>query len=140
VDKANPLFKPGLPATTDPARGVEELRVGAFLLAGLGRLSYTGELVYVTDVLNAQSGRLEGYAAAQELGVQIIQGVELLGTFEFADPDMALADNATVRVGGAAEVFVGPYFEARVMARHAFSKVAATGDVTDLLIFAHAAF
>ena len=44
------------------------------------------------------------------------------------------------RVGGAAEVFVGPYFEARVMARHAFSKVAATGDVTDLLIFAHAAF
>ncbi len=140
VDKVNPLFKPGLPGATDPALGVEELRVGAFVLAGLGRLSYSGELVYVTDVLKAQSGRLEGYAAAQELGVQILQGIELLGTFEFADPDMALADNATIRVGGAAEVFVGPYFEARVMARHAFSKVAATGDVTDLLIFAHAAF
>ncbi|MFO0726698.1 MAG: hypothetical protein U1E65_23120 [Myxococcota bacterium] len=140
VEKVNPLFRPSLAASIDPGVGVDEIRADAFLLAAYGRLSYTADAVFVSDQVTGKNGHLKGYAASQELGLVLFQGVELIGSFEFADPDIDLADDASIRVGGAAELFFGPYFELRAMARHAFSKNAATGDVTDLLVFAHAAF
>jgi len=133
---ANPLFRPALDAAIDVAEGVDELRAGAFLLAGLGPISYVGEAVYVRNRFTSGGDAVGGYASAQELAVQVIQGVEVMATFELSDPDLTLAGDATTRAGLAAEVFLGPFFEVRVMGRRAFGPAAAT----DFLLFAHAAF
>lgn len=141
LDQANPLFRAALGPQFDVRSGVDELRVGGHLQVGLGPLAYVGELIYVGDRFQAAPvGDLHGYASAQELSLQVIQGVEALLSYELSEPDVELAGNATMRFGVAVEVFVGPFLELRAMARHALSDAAPTGDVTDALLFAHAAW
>lgn len=140
VDSPNPLFV----GAVDPVaagEGVDELRLSAFLLVGLGRFSYQAEVVFVRDWMAAGvPGRLSGYTSAQELGVQVIQGVEVLGTLEFREPDLSLVDDATIRAGAAVVLFPLPFLDLRVMARQAFVPSPQGGDVTDVLCLAHGAF
>ena len=141
AEAATPLFVPALDPAVDTSAGVDELRLGAHLLLGLGRLSYVGEVVYVRDdFAEGPVTHLEGYAMAHELGVRLWQGVELLASLEVLDPALDARGDATLRGGGAVELYFGPYLEVRTMVRYALSDLAPTGDVTDVVVQAHVAY
>lgn len=140
VDGPNPLFT-GLVDATAAAQGVDELRLSAHALVGLGRFTYQAELVFVQDQFAAGApSRLRGYTSAQELGARIFDGLDLLGTFEFQEPDVTLVDDSALRFGLALEIFPLPYLDLRVMVRRALYAPPQRGDATDVLCFAHGAF
>lgn len=143
VDTANPLFTGFLPMNGDALamQGVDELRAGAFLLAGLGRFVYSGELVYVRDSFVVPgSPSLKGYASYQELDVLLFQGMEVGATLEFMDPDVDVSENSTVRFGVMTEIFLQTFFDVRLMFRATNSQVPSVGDSTEFIAFAHSFF
>ncbi|MBK6685284.1 MAG: hypothetical protein IPG45_12510 [Deltaproteobacteria bacterium] len=140
VDSPNPLFT-GLVDPNSAAQGVDELRLSAHALVGFGRFTYQAEWVFVQDQFAVGApGRLRGYTSAQELGARIIDGLDLLGTFEFQEPDVSLIDDGALRFGVALEIFPLPYLDLRLMVRRALYAQPQRGDGTDVLCFAHGAF
>jgi hypothetical protein len=61
----------------------------------------------------------------------------VIGTFEFADPDLDLVDNTTMRAGLVVEFFPWPFTELRAMVRRTWSDTAATGGAWDAVFFTH---
>lgn len=140
VNGPNPLFT-GLVDPAAAAQGVDELRLSAHALVGLGRFTYQAELVFMQDrFATGVPTRLRGYTSAQELGARIVDGLDLLGTFEFQEPDVSLIDDGALRFGVALEIFPLPYLDLRVMVRRALYAQPQRGDDTDVLCFAHGAF
>jgi hypothetical protein len=83
----------------------QEIKVGGALGAAAGRFWYIGELDYVTNpAVPNQAGQTflaevpgdlllapQGYLSYQEVGVSVLQGLDIYGAFEFHDPDIAVA-------------------------------------------------
>ncbi len=139
-NQANPL----LAGSVDPAdaaevgAGVDELRLGGFVTANLGRFTYLADLVWVRDrFASDRLPSLSGYTSYQELSFLPTQGLDVIGTFEFADPDLDLVDNTTMRAGLVVEFFPWPFTELRAMVRRTWSDTAATGGAWDAVFFTH---
>ncbi|MEK6606571.1 MAG: hypothetical protein AABZ30_02820 [Myxococcota bacterium] len=121
VSQQSPLFLPALfPGSQGEAipYGVNEWRFGGFLGLGLGRLGYAGEIVVVRDSFAAGIPTIVGYTSYQELAVTLFQGLDLVGTYEFADSDIEFERGRVDRRGGAIEFFPFPFLELRGMYRH----------------------
>jgi len=93
-----------------------DLRYGPFLWAGLGRITYLGEVG-----LRERAGRTL-YVFYHELALLVLRGHEVFATLEFLDPDIDVADGeATYRTGGGLEIFPVPFGELSVLYRHYFA-------------------
>lgn len=139
-NQANPLFGASVPTTlsSEVGLGVDETRLGGFVTANLGRFTYLADLVWVRDRFYSDKlAPLRGYASYQELSFVPTQGVELVSTFEFADPDVDVVDNAAKRAGLVVEVFPWPFTELRAMVRRTWNDHAATGGAWDVVVFTH---
>ena len=140
ANTATPMFAGVIPASLgqEPAAGLNELRLGAFATASLGRFTYMGDLVAVHDGFYSEDlPDLIGYASYQELSFVPVQGVDLIATFEFMDPNIDIANNPFTRVGLAVEFFPWPFTEFRLMARRLNTDVLNTGGSWDALLLAH---
>lgn len=140
---ASPLFGPSIPSemTAEIGQGVDEVRAGGFAMMNLGRFTYLADLVVVRDRFYSRKlSKLAGYASYQELSFLPTQGVDLVGTFEFADPDVDLVDNAAMRAGFAVEVFPWSFTELRAMVRKTWDDASPTGGAWDVVVFSHLFF
>lgn len=140
TNQPNPSLAASVPAAlaADAAKGVDEMRGGLFLTANVGRFTYLGDLVGVRDVFRSNTvPTLMGYASYQELSFLLMQGLELVATFEFLDPDMGVLNDAGKRAGLVIEYFPLPYVELRAMARRAWDGVSPTGGRWDFVLFLH---
>lgn len=140
VSQANPLFAGRLPALVagETSQGLDELRKGAFVTLNAGRLTYMADLVLVDDDFYSDAlASIGGYASYQELSLVVLQGLELVATLEFAEPDLEVLDNSTTRAGFVAELFPWPYTEMRAMFRRTWSDDAPAGGSYDLVLFLH---
>ncbi len=138
--QVNPLFGGAIAPErlAEVGLGLDEIRAGGFITANIGRFTYLGDLAYVRDSFtSALLADLAGYASYQELSFIPVQGLEFIGTFEFADPDVQLLDNSKKRAGLVVEFFPWPFTELRAMIRHTWDRPSATGDSWDLVVFAH---
>ncbi|MBI2893368.1 MAG: hypothetical protein HYY06_07430 [Deltaproteobacteria bacterium] len=136
----NPLFGGRLPAASvgEASRGVTEVRKGAFLTLNLGRLTYLGDLALVDDdFASDQLDDIGGYASYQELSFVLRQGLELVGTFEFMEPDLEILDDSSTRAAVVVEFFPWPLTELRAMVRRRWNDDSPTGGTTDLVLFLH---
>ncbi len=143
TDEANPLLAGSVdPArTADVSEGVDNVRAGGFLMSNLGRFSYLAELVSVHDSFKASSmPSLTGYASYQELSFVPLQGLDLIGTFEFADPDVQLGNDRRARAGLVAELFPWRLTELRTMVRRSWDRANPTGGAWDVVVFTHLFF
>ncbi|MBK7535706.1 MAG: hypothetical protein IPI49_10140 [Myxococcales bacterium] len=139
-NQANPLFGRSIPSAdaAEVGAGVEELRAGAFLTANLGRFTYLADLAWVRDEFSSDRlSTLRGYTSYQELSFLPTQGLDVIGTFEFADPDLDLLDNSTARAGLVVEFFPWPFTELRAMVRRTWSDASPTGGAWDVVVFSH---
>ena len=139
-NQANPLFGRSIPSADAGlvGIGVDEVRAGGFATANLGRFTYLADLAWVRDTF--YSDRLtprRGYASYQELSFLPVQGLDLVATFEFADPDMDVLDNRAMRAGFAAELFPWPFTELRAMVRRSWDQASPTGGAWDVVVFSH---
>lgn len=140
VSQANPLFSGRLPVATagEASQGLDELRKGAFVTLNVGRFTYMADLVLVDDDFYSDAlASIGGYASYQELSFVAMQGLELVGTFEFSEPDLEILDNSKSRLGLVAEFFPFPYTEVRAMFRKTWSDDSPTGGSYDFVMFLH---
>ena len=139
-DAPNPLFTGAIPGPllSGTGLGLNEYRAGAFLSANLGRFTYVGDLVYVQDSFYGDDIPIfEGYASYQELSFVAMQGLDVITTFEFMEPNLQLTENTTMRAGFAVEFFPWPFTELRAMVRRMWSDTNPTGGEWDMVFFAH---
>lgn len=140
TNSVNPLFDGAVPTDqlVEVANGLDELRAGAFLTWNLGRFTYLGDLVYLRDDFHSDAvSPVRGYASYQELSLLPIQGLDLVTTLEFADPDLELVDNTTTRAGLVVEFFPWQFTELRAMVRRTWSDTSPTGGAWDVVVFTH---
>ena len=133
--RPNPMFD--LPGEAGLG-GVDELRGGGFLLAGLGRFALLGDLLFVQDRFRdgARPPR-SGYAAYAELSMRVIRGLDALVGFERLDPDLDGDADHRHRWSAAVELFPWRFTELRVMARHEHGPGLGDASVFDLITFLH---
>lgn len=124
-------------------------RLGAYWTLSAGRLTLLGELDHrqTKDAAAEEEGAL--LAAYHELAVLPVQGVDLLVTYEYLDPDLTLRPNALHRVGGGVELFPVSHAELTLLVRHTLADEEALDDprtfyvagalsgMTDLSLFLH---
>lgn len=133
--RANPLF--GLSAEQG-AGGVNELRGGAFLVAGLGRFALLGDFLIVQDTFRNQTVQeRRGYAGYAELSMHVLQGLDALVGFERLDPDLEASADHRHRMSAAVELFPWRFVELRVMARYEYGPGLDTNAVIDLITLLH---
>lgn len=140
VNQANPLFGSVMPDSLQASigDGVDEDRAGVFLTANLGRFTYIGDLVYVRDrFASGEIPKFEGYASYQELSFVATQGLEVIATFEFKEPDIKVLKNSTTRAGLVIEFFPWAYTEFRLMSRRTWDEASPTKGSWDVVLFAH---
>lgn len=140
ANQANPLLAASVPSAVAPqvSLGVNELRAGGLLMLGLGRFTYLGDLAVVHNRFNpAEVPRLMGYASYQELAFVPVQGLELVSTYEFKDPNVEVLGNTTHRAGLAVEFFPWSSTEVRAMVRRTFGDDPASSPSWDVVLFLH---
>lgn len=140
VAQVNPMFGTAIPNDLlgEVPVGLDEIRAGAFMSANIGRFTYLADLVYVRDDFNSERlFPLEGYALYQELSFTPVRGIDLVGTFEFMDPDMEIIGDPAYRVGAVVEFFPWSYTELRAMVRRRWDRGAPARDEWDFVLFAH---
>jgi hypothetical protein len=139
-NQPNPALAGDLPAALSPdaPKGVTEIRAGAFLTANVGRFTYLADAVWVRNRFTAEElPPLAGYATYQELSIILRQGLELVSTFEFLEPDVGVASDSSKRAGLVLEWFPLPFMELRTMVRRAWDGTGTTGGRWDVVLFAH---
>lgn len=140
VSQANPMFGSSLPTAFagETTQGLDELRVGGFATANVGRLTWLGDLVWVRDdFYSDQLAPISGYASYQELSFVVTRGFDLVTTFEFMDPDVDVLGNRLMRAGFVAELFPWQFVEFRAMVRRFWADQSATGGAWDIVLFMH---
>jgi hypothetical protein len=140
VSQPNPLFSGRLPPDLagDASQGLDEIRKGAFVTLNAGRLTYLADLVLVDDDFYSDTlASIGGYASYQELSFVAMQGLELVATFEFLEPDLEILHNSRTRAGFVAELFPWSYTELRAMFRRTWADDGPAGGSYDLVLFLH---
>ncbi|MCA9552613.1 MAG: hypothetical protein KC933_21445 [Myxococcales bacterium] len=130
----NPIFEQAADAGL---AGVDELRAGGFLMAGLGRFALLGDAVYVQDKLHGGGTTRRAWAGYVELSARLIQGLDLLVGYERMDRDLDTAGGYVQRFSTAVELFPWRFTELRVMARYERGPGLGDASVFDLISFLH---
>jgi hypothetical protein len=155
---------PLLAGATGPTPcGVQELLAGGFLGASLGRFTYLAEADLAQNVPwvatvppmmgeacgtdlrvgdASTTGFARGLAVYHELSFALLQGFDVVGTWEFKDPDLSLASGAETRFGAGFEFFFTANSEIKLMWRHRVTKAESfhTNGEDEVLVFAHLFF
>ena len=122
------------------AGGLDELRTGAFVMAGLGRFALLGDFVFVQDDFReADQQDRHGYAAYVELSMHVFRYWDLLTGLELQDPDLDHSSDHRQRWSIASELFVWRYTELRVMGRYEHGP-GLEAPIRDLVAFVHLYF
>jgi hypothetical protein len=101
-------------------RGLDQERWagGPFGGASWGPVTWWGELDWLHSIFPAPAGGsplkiTTSFTTSQELSIQIVQGVDVVGTYDFHDPDMNFASGAGERIGGGVEAWPFPALRVR---------------------------
>ncbi len=140
TSQANPLLAGSVnpQSAAEVSLGVNEVRAGGFLTANVGRFTYLADFAWVQNEFKSrQLVPLRGYASYQELSFLPTQGLDLVATFEFADPDVDLRHNGAKRVGFIVEYFPWSFTELRAMVRRSWRDNSPTGGSWDIVFFTH---
>lgn len=125
VARVNPLAPTLVVAEEDRpliSEGVMETRAGAYGGLALGRFSLLGEIDYIRDdFISNDLKRWHGYVAYAEAAFVPQQGIDVLATYEFADRDIRVGNNATHRVGGVLALFPVEYMQLRLQFRYSIA-------------------
>lgn len=98
--------------------GLHRWTGGPFAGAAYGRLAWWGELDWTHTVRPDPAGGppldvRTGITASHELAVRLVQGVDLVATWDFHDPDVRTASGAGRRVGLGIDALLWPFLEVR---------------------------
>lgn len=80
---------------------------GPFAGANWNRLTWTGEADW------SEAGPVATFTTAHELSVEVVQGVDVIGTYDFDDVNRDLKSGAVHRIGFGVEAFPYPYLQLR---------------------------
>ncbi|MFN8177355.1 MAG: hypothetical protein U0167_05475 [bacterium] len=99
-------------------RGLDRQRWagGPFAGASWGRLTWWGEFDWLHSIFpsgGAPLGVATSFTTSQELAIQVVQGVDVVGTYDFTDPDTRLQSGAGSRIGGGLETWPLPALRVR---------------------------
>jgi hypothetical protein len=96
--------------------GTAEKRQAGGPFAGLHwkKLTWLGEFDWGWREPSA-SGSISSFTTTNELAVQLVQGLDVVGTYDFHDPDLDFQSGAVHRVGGGAEALLFPFLALRAV-------------------------
>ncbi len=140
--------------------GVQEVIAGVFGGASLGRFTYLTEVdlidnrPWVAGIPPASAGTCgtgamfvgdatyRGLVVYHELSFAVFQGFDVIGTWEFKDPDLRFASGAETRFGAGFEFFFTGNSQMKLMWRHRASRGDAfgTNGEDEVLVFVHLFF
>jgi len=92
-------------------------RAGAFGALSLGPVTWLGQADLTRDD-PAVGVAVSGLVTSHELSVLLRQGVEVLGTYDFLDPDRDLETGALARFGIGGKVMPRPFMAVEMLYRH----------------------
>jgi len=141
--------------------GVQEIIAGGFAGASLGRFTYLTEVDLIQDrpwvagippvppATGCGTGETSpgpalnrGLAVYHELSFSVLQGFDLVGTWEFKDKDLAFKSGAETRFGAGFEFFFTANSEMKLMWRHRASRdpSSLTNGEDEVIVFLHLFF
>ncbi len=113
------------------AEGAAATLSGPFWSVDLGPCTWVGELGWLRRDRPA-GGNLTRWTFSNEFAVSVARGIDLLGTYDFTDPDVDLLTGMRERVGAGLELFTYPFLRLR-FACNWHNEQNAAGKADDLL-------
>ena len=107
----------GVAAYTHPGFAEDLNTAGLFGYLTGARVTWVGE-VDLTRRQPASAAAVSGLVTSHELSVVLRQGIELVGTYDFSDPDRHLKTGARSRWGAGVTVMPRPFVEAEALFRN----------------------
>ena len=94
--------------------GLAEKRQAGGPFGGLHwwKLTWLGEVDWVKRKPTA-GGSVSSFTATNEISLEAIQGLDVVGTYDFHDPDLDLQSGAVHRIGGGVEALPYPFLALR---------------------------
>ena len=108
----------GLSGYTQPGIDIDVNRAGAFGALSLGPVAWLGQADLTRDDPAGAPVAVSGLVTSHEVSVLLRQGVEVLGTYDFLDPDRDLETGALARFGVGAKVMPRPFMAVEMLYRH----------------------
>ena len=108
----------GLSGYTQPGIDTDVNRAGAFGALSLGSVTWLGQADLTRDDPAGAPVAVSGLVTSHEVSVLLRQGVEVLGTYDFLDPDRDLETGALARFGVGAKVMPRPFMAVEMLYRH----------------------
>lgn len=116
TDKA-PSVNPAIAVRLDEMDGVREFRSGVHAALSYGRFTWLGELDQVWNESRARPQSARAVVAYQELSFLPAQGLDLIVSHEYTDPDYELQSGIVQRYGASVELYPWDFVELKVMYR-----------------------
>jgi len=95
------------------ARGAAATLMGPFWSLDLGPVTWVGEVGWLRSD-RPLGGNVTRWTFSNELAVSVARGIDLLGTYDFTDPDIDRLTGASERVGAGCEVLAYPFLHLRL--------------------------
>ena len=134
----------GNPAEDDPSGAdtrLEDLKVGGFAGLSVGRFTWLGEADYWRRDDRAAEFPVGQMATYQELGCLLMQGLDLVLTYELHDPDVQVQGDALHRFGGGFELYAWPFLEIDAFYRYSLAdRRVESANVHEAMAVVHAFF
>jgi len=108
----------GLSGYTQPGFDTDVNSAGAFGALSLGPVTWLGQADFTRNDPAGGAEAVSGLVTSHELSVLVRQGVEVLGTYDFFDPDRDLETGALARFGVGAKVMPRPFMAVEMLYRH----------------------
>jgi len=106
----------GASAYRNPRDSGRRIAAGLFGYAAYSRLSWIWE-VDGTRVYPTGESRREGLVTSHEVAFAVVQGLDVLATYDFHDPDLDNKSGARTRWGGGVAFFAAPLFRTELLLR-----------------------
>ncbi len=100
---------------------------GPFWSLAWGRLTWLGELGWMRDDA-AVGADTQSWTASHEVALQLVQGLDLIATYDFHDPDIDVESGTRERIGGGLEFFTYPFLQLRLFCNLHRTEGSALGD------------
>jgi len=100
----------------NPQPGVKHASAGGFGSLFWKKLTYIGEVDWTHDD-PADAKTVDGLVASNEIALQILQGVDIKGTYDYYDPNIDYLTGAEQRFGGGFYALATPFVAAELLVR-----------------------
>jgi len=106
----------GISARYNPVGAGDERVAGGFGYLGIDRLIWLGEVDW-QEFEPAGAAAVTGFIQSHEVSYEATQGLYVLGTYDFYDPDIDLESGYESRYGGGVSALVNPFLDVEVLVR-----------------------